>query len=227
MNSDDINNINEIDEQLIEFNNNTSLPDIETLLILGSDGIHYRDRSKPMITKKSNKGHEFWLVLKLITKLKFSSDQWFARNQYNSVNQEDIDCIGNGHMYGKCLCTKNITNYYCIQNKASGKSYCVGCCCVKKVSKQLYNEMTKQLCGYCDQPLLNKRLDIQKDGFCDSQCKHHAKFLKDPEMKTECYCGEFASVYETRKGINQGKYYYKCYKGFGYTNSCDFWKWIG
>jgi len=81
----------------------------------------------------------------------------------------------------------------------------------------------KPLCLYCDEPLLNKRLDIQKDGFCDSQCKHHDEFFNETEMKTVCNCGEFCTVYETTKGINQGKHYYKCSKGF---KGCDFWKWV-
>jgi len=183
-----INNINEIDNELVEFYSNISLPDIDDLLILGEDGIYYR-KDDIMITK--NQRHEFWLILKLITGLKFSAEQWTPLPENDEINEGDQDIWGNGHVHGFCLCTHVIHRYFCIENNLTKRQYCVGCDCVNKADPELYKQMTKKTikCTECSTELKDRRSKCRRKGFCDDECekKHSMKIVT--KVVDDIVCG--------------------------------------
>ena len=70
---------------------------------------------------------------------------------------------------GFCVCGQKIGTTYVIKH-CSGIRMTVGSECVKEFSENMYNQITKGSCFYCDTGLTDRRNKYQKDGFCDSKC---------------------------------------------------------
>jgi hypothetical protein len=95
----------------------------------------------------------------------------------------------------KCICGQHIYKLYYINNKAIKdtiygdlfpKITClVGSCCVQKTSttNELYNRLTKDRCKVCDETLLDRRKEFQKDGYCSQKCSWWPKCGKWPIAK--------------------------------------------
>ena len=72
----------------------------------------------------------------------------------------------------KCICGHHIRKLYYIQNIEDTISCLVGCCCIKKVSEDLYSRLTKEKCKVCNATLMDRRLKYQNNDYCSKDCSN-------------------------------------------------------
>lgn len=129
---------------------------------------------------KRNKNIEKLSCLKISKSVQFlDALNYLAENEiYNNNEIDNWKASRNRFVieegdYEQCICSQNIKYVHHIIHKKYEPMLTVqvGSCCVKKLSKGLYEDLVKDKCIYCDSNIVDKRKLICRQGYCKKDCK--------------------------------------------------------
>jgi len=143
-----------------------------------------------------NKSTQFLKIIEKTIKRKFIPDEWI---DYHPINEYDLYEIYKD-VGTHCICSQSINNLYFIKHIETGKAFQVGSECVKKISIQLFNKLTKKKCKVCDEILMDGRATLAKRGLCSYACESKicdgcSKIKSKPSYK---YCYECFSKFKNK-----------------------------
>jgi hypothetical protein len=126
-------------------------------IVCTEDNVYFRENKNLGI---DNMATMFIKVTQALTEDNYFAGRWCVAKGYPQGEKDEDEDIK------LCICNHEIDYIHYIQHKRTGIIAAVGSDCVKKVDKNLYKKITKDLCNICEDEPLDKRTIEGREGKC-------------------------------------------------------------